>query len=75
MSLILLIKESLGYGEEGAVSESSHSENEWLPRENGKVTHQLAWVGDKQQSLLVAVNHSLVDVEQTRDDKCHAHIL
>lgn len=65
MSIILLIKVSLGYGEEGAVSESSHSEDEGLPRENGMMTHQLARMDDKQQGLLFAVNHSLIDVEQT----------
>lgn len=48
MSLILLIEVGLGYGEEGAVSVSSHSEDKGLPCKNSQVTHHLPWVGDKQ---------------------------
>lgn len=66
---------SLGYAEEGALSVSLHAENEGLPRENGQMTDHLPWVGDEQQTLHFTVNHSLVDVEQTRDDKRHAHVL
>lgn len=62
VSLIVLIEVGLGYGEEGTVSVSSHSEDEGLPRENSKVTHHLSWVGDKQQGILLAVYHTLVNM-------------
>lgn len=75
VSLILLIEVGLGYGEEGAVSVGSDSEDKRLPRENSQVTHHLPWVGDKQQGLLFAVYHPLINMERPRDDKCHAHIL
>ena len=66
---------SLGYGEEGAVSVSSDSEDERLAGQNSQVTHHLTRSGDKQQGVLLAVNHTLVNMEQTWDDKLHAHIL
>lgn len=64
-SRILLVEMSLGYGEKGAVSVSSDREDEGLACENSQVTHHLARVGDKQQGLLLAVNHTLVNVERT----------
>lgn len=65
VNLILLIEVSLGYGEEGAISVSLDGEDEGLTREDSQVTHHLARVGDKQKGLIVAVNHTLVNVEQT----------
>ncbi|TNN44496.1 hypothetical protein EYF80_045318 [Liparis tanakae] len=65
----------LGYGEEGAVSVSSHSEDKGLPREDGQVTHHLPLVGDEQQRVLLAVDHPLVDVERPGDHKLNAHVL
>ena len=73
--LFLLVEVSLRYGEEGAVSVSSDSEDKRLPRENGQVTHHFPRVGDEQQGLLLAVDHPLVNVERPRDDERHAHIL
>lgn len=63
--MILLIKVGLGYGEEGAVSVSPNSENKGLPRENSQVTHHLPWMGDKQETFLLAVSHTLINVEHT----------
>lgn len=62
---ILLIEVSLGYGEEGAVSLSSDSEDEGLAREDGQVAHHLARVGDEQKGLVLTVDHALVNVERT----------
>lgn len=65
----------LGYRQEGAVSVSTHCEDEGLPREDSQVAHHLPWVGDKQQALLLSVYHPLVHMEQPRDDERHTHIL
>ena len=62
--VILLIEVGLGYGQEGAVSVRSHCEDEGLSCENGQVTHHLSWVGEEEQTLLLAVDHTLVYVEQ-----------
>lgn len=74
-SAFLLIEVGLGYGEEGAVFVSSDSEDKGLPCENSQVTHQLPWVGDKQKCILLTVYHTLVNMEQPRDDKRHTHVL
>lgn len=64
VSLLLLIEVGLGYGEEGAVFVSPDTEDKGLPCENSQVTHQLSWVGDEQQGLLLTVYHTLVNMEQ-----------
>ena len=62
--LVLLVEMGLGYGEERAVSVRPHREDEGLPCEDSQVAHHLSRVGDKQQALVLAVHHSLIDVEQ-----------
>lgn len=64
VSLTVLIEVGLGYGEEDTISVSSHSEDKGLPRENSKVTDHLSRVGDKQQGILFAVYHPLVNMER-----------
>lgn len=75
VSLILLVEVGLGYGEEAAVSVSSHGEDEGLPREHSQVTHHLPRVGHKEQGVLLAVYHALINMERPRDDELHTRIL
>lgn len=64
-----------GNGQEAAVSLRSDGEYEWLPGEDGEVTDELARVCHKQPRLFFAVNHPLVNVEETRNNKVDAHFL
>lgn len=64
-----------GNGQEAAVSLGSDGEYERLPGEDGEVTDELARVCHKQSRLFFAVNHPLVNVEETRNHKLDAHFL
>lgn len=66
---------SLGDGEKGTVSESTDSEDKWLPCQHCQVTHHLTWVGNEEQCLLLAVNYTLVNVQRTRNDEFNINIL
>lgn len=64
LCVILLIEVGLGYGQEAAVSLCSHGEDEGLSCEDSQVAHHLPRVGEKKQTLILAVYHTLIHVEQ-----------
>lgn len=61
--------------EEAAVSLGSHSEDEGLSSEDGKMANKLSGVCHKQTCVFFTVNHPLVNMEEARYHKLDAHLL
>lgn len=70
-----LIKIWLWHLEVSTVSNSLDCEDERFSSEHSQLAHHLSREGHKQTDGLLLVNHSLVDVQTTRQDKVQTDIL
>lgn len=61
--------------EVSTVSDGFDGENEGLSGEHSELTHHLPHMGHKQADGFLLVNHPLVDMQATRQDKVQTHIL
>lgn len=70
-----LIEIRLGDFEVSTISHSLDGEYEGFSSEHSELTHHLPWMGYKQTHCLLLVDHALVDMQTTRQDKVQTHIL
>lgn len=61
--------------EVSTVSDGLDGEDEWLSGEDSELAHHLPRVGHKQADGFLLVNHPLVHVQTTRQDKVQTHVL
>lgn len=57
------------------VSDCLYSKNKGLSSEHSELAYHLSWVGHKQADGLLFVDHPLVDMQATRQDKVQTCIL
>lgn len=61
--------------EVSTVPDGLDGEDEGLSSEHSELAHHLPRVGHKQADGLLLVNHPLVDMQTTRQDKVQTHVL
>lgn len=59
----------------GAVTDCLDGKDKGLSSEHGKLAYHFPRVGDKQADCFLLVDHPLVDMQTTRQDKVQTYIL